>query len=791
MEKLSGKSYKIQLTHFCLCLLMMVGCTQEKSPTAPEQDIRPPTIQWIAPAAGSILSGTASLQFSIHDQSNVDSARVFKNGYSPLNWLVSSQSDSGWTVSWDTRSDEDGFFIIEVRAWDQAGNMGISPSLVVRVQNHPPGSEDRTPPEIWWESPSAGSTLSGSVVMLLRFTDASGVDSIRLTRNGAAAVAQSTTADSLAFTWDTASDSDGVHVWEARGWDGAGNMGSSPALLVRVQNHQPPREDRSPPVAAWVAPESGSELAGIVNLRFQILDDVGVDSVRVFKNGRSPVGFYLPGHAYLEYELNWNTSTDPDGIYLLEVRAWDASGNLGVSPGLVVTVANHPPQDRTPPDVWWIYPDAGATLQDTVILRLRVFDESGVDSVHLYLNGVYRSAGVPAGNDWAFLWDTRSDSDGVHLWEARAWDAAGNEGRSSVLLVRVQNHEPPPEDRTPPVITWRSPELGDTLAGMITLRVDALDDDRVDSLRIYVNGARSVAFGMAGHENVGYEAQWDTRESPDGVYHLEARAWDRSDNLGFSEPLAVTVWNNRPRVIWVPDEYEAILEAIRASKNGDTVRVREGVYEEHLQMFDKNIWLESESGPESTIIDGTDAYTVIWIEGGQDTTAGVRGFTIRNDSDFNCLNIILYGAHPKILNNVFTGTNSYGGVQSSHGEGIIRNNLTIDVTCGASIGYSWGDFSNNMVVHTTSYAFWNAANHAQPLRPSYNLFWDYGALVGNQPINWGDGNIFDREPLFRDGSYRLRENSPGVDEGRTDLRDLDGSRSDIGVYGGPLAYPPE
>jgi len=204
-------------------------------------------------------------------------------------------------------------------------------------------------------------------------------------------------------------------------------------------------------------------------------------------------------------------------------------------------------------------------------------------------------------------------------------------------------------------------------------------------------------------------------------------------------------------------------------------------------MFDKNIWLESESGPENTIIDLTGAWT-FWVVGGQDTTSGIRGFTIMNNLEDFCNGINLSGAHPKIVNNIFTGPN-LSCVWTGQTESNIRNNLMINVSIGAQIAHSWGDFSNNMIVHTSRWGFWNAAGHGQLIVPDYNLFWNVEELFGGSPFGWGEHNIDDQEPIFIIGSYRLQEGSPGIDQGRPDLLDPDGSRSDIGVYGGPYAYP--
>jgi len=294
-----------------------------------------------------------------------------------------------------------------------------------------------------------------------------------------------------------------------------------------------------------------------------------------------------------------------------------------------------------------------------------------------------------------------------------------------------------------------------------------------------------------------YEAAWNTNNSLDGTYLIESRAWDRSGNVGFSEPLSVTVWNNRPRVLWVPDEFETIQGAINASKDGDTIKVQAGNYHEQLQFFDKTFSLLSESGPEETIIDGTDYYTAAWITGGQDTTTMIRGFTFNIDSQFQCWGIMAESASPRIVNNIFTSTSPEGAnLRLGQNAAIVRNNLfhysdNEALFGGISTAHTWGaDFTNNMFVDLRI-AFGSRAINGQFARPDFNLTWNclwLWSAGGDEPILWGENNIDGQEPLFIQGSFRLREGSPGVDQGRPDLRDPDGSTSDIGVYGGPYAY---
>ena len=658
-------------------------------------------------------------------------------------------------------------------------------------------AQDCRPPQIDWIAPEAGSTLSDTVNLQVGFYDENGVDSVKLYLNGALfnqwdrhSCLSSVTDTTFTLPWNTLDFADGVYILEARAWDIAGNLGTSPSLMVKVQNgEEPPPEDRTPPIVLWIEPVPNSVVSGMVLLGFQALDNVGVDSLRLYKNGSSCAEFFLSGHTDLDYQLLWNTTADTDGVYIFDIRAWDASFNMGRSALLSLQVMNDPPppEDNTPPDLWWEAPEGGATLRDTVTLRLRWFDESGVDSVRFIRNGSQRvviptQAGIQTGMV-EYLWDTRTDSDGVHLWEARGWDSAGNQGASTALLVRVANDTtstPPEEDGYPPVVSWLSPEAGSEVSGTVHLRFQVMDASALDSVIVYLGGRELLKLEGLG-SFLDADVEWLTSDYVDGNYTVEVRAWDASGNMGSGVGVSLTVRNNVPRVIWVPDDYETIQGAINASEDGDTVRVRAGTYNEGLRLMGKNIWLESEEGPEVTIINSQEFGTAIFGWDGEDNRTAIRGFRILGG--YNGINL----AYSAVIVYNCIITSESAGVFIGDGNGQVYNCVLDSCLNGISCAYTWGKLRNSIFLHC-ELAIDEFASNKSYLDYGWSLFWDNQRDYNGEGFDYVESDVM-ANPQFIPNTYILSPESSAINAGDPLISDTDGSCSDIGVYGGPYAYP--
>ena len=124
-----------------------------------------------------------------------------------------------------------------------------------------------------------------------------------------------------------------------------------------------------------------------------------------------------------------------------------------------------------------------------------------------------------------------------------------------------------------------------------------------------------------------------------------------------------------------------------------------------------------------------------------------------------------------IVNNILREQNSpysfYGSLDSPGNRSFIRNNILSQ---------------NKIAVYL---------ENGQP-NMDYNLYWDNEIHATNGSA-FGANDIF-ADPMFVKDTiarslaydYHLQMYSPGIDAGDPSILDVDGSRSDIGMYGGPL-----
>lgn len=126
----------------------------------------------------------------------------------------------------------------------------------------------------------------------------------------------------------------------------------------------------------------------------------------------------------------------------LAVRAVDSGGSAGIA-SITVTVKKvlpPPGRDDVPPVVNIYYPRPGEQVSGTVEVKVDARDNVGVEWVFFYVDGRIKAM-IKGAPPYIDRWDTTKTTDGEHVLQARAWDAAENEGRSAEVRVVVANRE--------------------------------------------------------------------------------------------------------------------------------------------------------------------------------------------------------------------------------------------------------------------------------------------------------------------------------------------------------------
>jgi hypothetical protein len=112
-------------------------------------DTTPPTVSITSPSSGATVSSTISVSASASDNVGVTQVQFYLDGS-----LQTTDASSPYTWSWNTTSASNGTHTLSAKAYDAAGNVGVSSNVSVTVQN------PITPPSIPTGLVQTGSTTS-------------------------------------------------------------------------------------------------------------------------------------------------------------------------------------------------------------------------------------------------------------------------------------------------------------------------------------------------------------------------------------------------------------------------------------------------------------------------------------------------------------------------------------------------------------------------------------------------------------------------------------------------------
>jgi hypothetical protein len=180
------------------------------------------------------------------------------------------------------------------------------------------------------------------------------------------------------------------------------------------------------------APATGTTVSGNISVTATATDNVGIAKVEFYVDSTSSIP--VATDTASPYSFTWNSSTVSNGSHTLYAKASDAAGNSTVSTGVAITVSNSV-ADTTPPTVSITAPAGNATVSGNTTVTATASDNIGVTKVDFYVDNATTPAATATAAPYTFTWNTTTIANGSHTIYAKASDAAGNVGTSSVSVT--------------------------------------------------------------------------------------------------------------------------------------------------------------------------------------------------------------------------------------------------------------------------------------------------------------------------------------------------------------------
>lgn len=396
-----------------------------------------------------------------------------------------------------------------------------------------------------------------------------------------------------------------------------------------------------------------------------------------------------------------------------------------------------------------------------------------------------------------------------------------------LLLIIFANCETEPdqalkEDEEDPEV-FPSGKITSPIAGKIgrvtKVTVAATDDKGVVKVEIFINDVLRLT-----DSDEPYEYEWNTFKDGEAEHEVKAIITNQDGN-SISDSLIVSVEITN---ILIPSDFSDLSDSMMKPylNEGDTVSVSAGNYPSINLNFTNypNLHFVGIDGAENVVLDANGEGRVIAI-----SESVIEGFTIQNGlaEDNGGGGILLYGSTIRncIIRNNKTTRVSYdrggGGIQLIY-TGVVENNLIYQNSCeyvggglhiaekanatvlnnvfvGNSVNSGWGGgiyihMGNATILNNILYDNDCPDNDTHcGLRVHNNNEFGIANYNYGVPSDFGADNLQTNtgSPGFvasDSQNFRLDGDSQCIDAGHpaSEYNDTDGSRNDMGAYGGPL-----
>ena len=482
-------------------------------------DNEAPTAFILSPFVGQYVNGIVDFTVIASDNDSIQYVSYFVN-----NILQGYVQQEPYVFPWNTNLVQSGnYYSLHVNVRDMENNVTTVAPISVMVDNGI--QNDITPPTGSIVSPPAGLTVAGEVQIIISASDNRAMGEIALSINGN----YITTIEQAPYyyIWDTTLEEEDIeHTISVVLVDLAGNEAPLNPIAVTVDNEAP--EDTTPPSLILIEPSAGQTLTGIVPIEVLATDDTGIDYILYFIDGELDTIIYSEPYIY-----EWNTENVQDDMeHIIAVGGADLDSNTTLATPIAVYIDNF---DNIPPSGQILNPIAGQTVNGTVSIEVSAYDNVGVASIDLSIDGspVATLTDVP----FIYNWDTTLETDDEdHVISMIIYDISENSAFIPPVSVIVDNDI---NDITPPTGSISNPLSGQTVSETVNFTVIAQDDFGIAEVELFING-QSVSQDI----NSPYQYEWDTTGLENDSQHaLSATITDDAGHTTIVQPVLVTVTN--------------------------------------------------------------------------------------------------------------------------------------------------------------------------------------------------------------------------------------------------------
>ena len=483
-----------------------------------------PTGSLLYPFSGQVLSGSISIIAEADDNDSLKSVVFYINEDS-----VGVKTTAPFIYDWDTTLEfDDYYYVINVQINDASGNHITLGPISVYIDNEENIQVDTTPPTGTIVYPPAAAVVSGNVTIEIDAFDNEKVEKVEIVIDGSFSIVDQSSP--YVYVWNTTTYAEDMdHFISATVTDSSDNTTNLMPVTVFVDNEINVVYDTTPPSVVITNPAANQTVSGNINVTAAAFDNIAVSKVEFYHNS----DLYSTDNTY-PYAASWNTQDETeDSEHIWYAKTYDTSDLTAQSQSIAVYVNN---EDNVLPTGFIAQPYAGQSVSGNVEILISAFDNIGVTSVDLYINGenIISLTDLP----YSYLWNTENYSeDNEHFISAKINDEHGNFFNVQPIAVTV-NNDPSANDNIPPVISILSPVTGTTVGDTVQVWIYAQDNIGIEQVLLTID---TLEFTLSDSP---YVFLWGTYEYPNESTHLiSAIAFDSSNNQTTAQSISVTVEN--------------------------------------------------------------------------------------------------------------------------------------------------------------------------------------------------------------------------------------------------------